>query len=578
VHVTVLKAIPEDPELCGAWNNLVLGMENPEVFFTHQWALAVTRGFREKQSPLLFLMHDSGQLAGVAVLAVDSGTPRAASFLASSTADYCDIVSAPENRGAVLLALLRKLQNLGFRDLIMASIPATSATLTHLDSAARTSGFYIATRASSECGIVELGDERQRKALVQAVAAKNREKRGLKKLSALGSVGVVHLREPLHVQATLDAIMSAQISRFLASGRVSPLLDPERRAFLAELGNLLAQAGWLKISQLEVNGRSIAWNYGFCFEGSWFWYLPAFQIEHDHSSPGSCLLRLLVEEACGDPALRWLDLGLGDESYKVRFANNARQTRYVQLSRSFLKHVAKVGRQKLAATLARSPYLESRIRGARDRYRHLVSRSHDTGLVATARHFVRRAMRPVASRSEVLIFQACGKETEDDLVDRVVPMRSEHLVQASIRSAGDPQTLGYLMRCAQRMSQPGVSGFVSQDEAGRSTHFLWITGYDGFRISEIDHRLDPISQDADVIFDCWTPAVDRGHGYYAIAVRSAAARLRREGKTAWIFSDANNVPSVRGIQKAGFAYRFSLVRRCRLGHSTVVRHEATAAI
>jgi hypothetical protein len=128
------------------------------------------------------------------------------------------------------------------------------------------------------------------------------------------------------------------------------------------------------------------------------------------------------------------------------------------------------------------------------------------------------------------------------------------------------------------MSQPGVSGFVSQDEAGRSTHFLWITGYDGFRISEIDHRLDPISRDADVIFDCWTPAVDRGHGYYAIAVRSAAARLRREGKTAWIFSDANNVPSVRGIQKAGFAYRFSLVRRCRLGHSTVVRHEATAAI
>jgi len=135
VHVTVLKAIPEDPELCGAWNNLVFGMENPEVFFTHQWALAVTRGFMEKQSPLLFLMHDSGQLAGVAVLAVDAGAPRAASFLASSTADYCDIVSAPENRGAVLLALLRELQNLGFRDLIMASIPATSATLAHLDGA-----------------------------------------------------------------------------------------------------------------------------------------------------------------------------------------------------------------------------------------------------------------------------------------------------------------------------------------------------------------------------------------------------------------------------------------------------------
>jgi len=187
-------------------------------------------------------------------------------------------------------------------------------------------------------------------------------------------------------------------------------------------------------------------------------------------------------------------------------------------------------------------------------------------------------MRPFASRSEVLIFQACGKETEDDLVDRLLPLSREHLVQASIRNAGDPHTLGYLMRCAQRMSQPGASGFVLQDEAGRSTHFLWISAYDGFHISEIDHPLDPISQDADVIFDCCTPAADRGHGYYAIAVRSAAARLRREGKTAWIFSDANNVSSVRGIQKAGFAYRFSLVRRWRLGYSTVVRHDATTAI
>jgi hypothetical protein len=112
--------------------------------------------------------------------------------------------------------------------------------------------------------------------------------------------------------------------------------------------------------------------------------------------------------------------------------------------------------------------------------------------------------------------------------------------KSSQGNAGDPHTLGYLIRCAQRMSQRGVSGFVLQDEAGRSTHFLWIGRYDGFHISEIDHPLDPISRDADVIFDCWTPAADRGHGYFAIAVRSAAARLRREGKTAWIFCDANN--------------------------------------
>ncbi len=578
VRVTVLKTIPEDPEICAAWNRLVLGMENSEVFFTYQWALAVSRSFRGNQCPRLFLVHDSGQLVGVAAFAVRSSAPRAAFFLASSTADYCDIVSAPENRKDVLLALLRELRGLGFRDLVMASVPSSSATLTHLADVAMTSGFYVASRNSFDCGIVELGDEQQRKVLFQTVAAKSREKRGLKKFSGLGSVNVAHLTEPREIHSTLDAIASAQISRFLASGRVSPLLDSERRTFLEQLTDLLAPAGWLKISQLEVGARPVAWNYGFRFQGSWFWYLPAFEIEYEHASPGSCLLRLLVEEACGDYSLRWLDLGLGDESYKVRFANNVRQTRYVQLSSSFSKHLLKVGRQKLAATLTRSPSLESKIRDVREKYRDLKGRIRETGVVAMVKHSARRVTRLVAARSEVLIFQASKLETSENLLDQMLPLKREHLVQASIRNASDPHTLGYLMRCARRISQPGVSGFVLQDAMGQPVHFLWIAGYDGFHLSEIDYMLDPVSPSAAMIFDCWTPAVHRGNGHYAAAIRSVAANLQRKGREVWIFTVASNAASLQGILKAGFSYRFSLVRRSRLNHSTVVRYEATTVV
>jgi len=41
----------------------------------------------------------------------------------------------------------------------------------------------------------------------------------------------------------------------------------------------------------------------------------------------------------------------------------------------------------------------------------------------------------------------------------------------------------------------------------------------------------------------------------------------------WIFSAAGNESSVRGIRKAGFVYRFSLVRRRRLFHTTIARSE-----
>jgi CelD/BcsL family acetyltransferase involved in cellulose biosynthesis len=578
LQVTVLKEIPEDPDLSEAWNTLVLAMDNPEVFFTYQWALAASRGFQKNLSPLLFLMYESDQLVGVVALAIDPAAPRAAFFLTSSTADYCDIVSAPENRKAVLLALLQEFHNLGFSDLVLANVPSNSATLKELPSVAGSNHFYLTSRTAYSCGVVELEGEEQRESLLRTLATRSREKRALKKLSTLGAVKVIHLTESEKIGESLESIVSAQISRFLASNRVSPLVGPERRTFLHHLSGLLSQSGWLKISQLEIDGRPVAWNYGFRFGGSWFWYLPTFQMEYEHVSPGSCLLRLMVEEGARDASLRWLDLGLGDEPYKERFANNTRETRYVHLSRGFPRHVASRARQMLTSTADRFPEFGNKIREARDFCQAAVSRIQQTGIIATARYSIQRAVRPLASLDEVLLFESPELESPAAQVTALLPLTREHLVEASILNAGDANTLRYLMRCANRLATPGASGFLLQDELGRPIHFLWVADYDGFRLSEIGHILEPTSPSAAMIFDCWTPASDRGRGHYATAIRQAAANLRRECRPAWIFSGAKNVSSLRGIAKAGFAYRHSLIRRIRLGRATITRQDTTTAI
>jgi CelD/BcsL family acetyltransferase involved in cellulose biosynthesis len=578
VRVTVLKEIPEDPDLSEAWNTLVLAMDHPEVFFTYQWALAASRGFQNRLSPLLFLMYDSDRLAGVVALAIDPNAPRAAFFLTSSTADYCDIVSAPANRKAVLLALLQEIQNLGLSDLVLANVPSNSATLKELPSVAGSRRFYLTSRAAYNCGVIQLEGEEQRETLLRTLATRGREKRALKKLSTLGSVKVIHLTEPEQIGESLESIVSAQISRFLASNRVSPLVGPERRTFLRQLSDLLSHTGWLKISQLEIDGRPVAWNYGFRFGGSWFWYLPTFQMEYEHVSPGSCLLRLMVEEGARDASLRWLDLGLGDEPYKERFANNTRETRYVHLSRGFRKHVASRARQMLTSAAARFPQVGNQLRDARTFCHLAANRIRETGVLATARYSIQRAVRPVASQDEVLIFEAPELDPSGNQAVQLLPLTREHLVEASISNAGDSHTLRYLMRCANRLTKPDASGFLLQDELGRPIHFLWIAGYDGFSLAEIGHTIEPSSPSAAMIFDCWTPASDRGRGHYAAAIRQAAANLRRENRPAWIFSGARNVSSLRGISKAGFAYRYSLVRRNRLGRATITRHDTTNTI
>jgi hypothetical protein len=45
-------------------------------------------------------------------------------------------------------------------------------------------------------------------------------------------VKVMHLTAPEEIGAGRESIVSAQIAGFLASNQVSPLVGPERRAFL----------------------------------------------------------------------------------------------------------------------------------------------------------------------------------------------------------------------------------------------------------------------------------------------------------------------------------------------------------
>lgn len=577
MRVTVLTEIPEDPNLSEAWNTLVLAMDTPEVFLTYQWALAASRGFQQELSTRLFLMHDAEQLVGVAALAIDPQAPCAAFFLTSSTADYCDIVSAPADRKAVLMALLGEIQKLGFSDLVLANVPANSATLKELPSVAGSRHFYLASRSAYNCGVVQLGGEEDRETLLRTLANKGREKRALKKLTTLGAVKVIHLTEPEQIGVSIESIISAQISRFLASDRVSPLVGSERRNFLSKLSELLSESGWLKISQLEIDGKPVAWNYGFRFGGSWFWYLPTFQPEFEHVSPGSCLLRLLVEEGARDASLRWLDLGLGDEPYKERYANTVRQTRYVHLSHSLARHVATLGRQMLNIGVTRFPAVGNKLRDARTFCQSVAKYVHEAGFAGTARQSARRAARFVASTDEVLFFEGPDVQGPSAPVAQLLPLTREHLVAASICSAGDAETLRYLMRCARRL-KTGATGFLLQNEEGRPIHFLWIGDYDGFRLAEIDHTLEPSAPNASMIFDCWTPIAHRGRGYYATAIRLAATKLQHEGRDPWIFGAANNVPSLQGILRAGFNYRFSLIRRTRLNRATVTRRDTTHAI
>src|SRR5271165_4749410 len=174
------------------------------------------------------------------------------------------------------------------------------------------------------------------------------------------------------------------------TGRISNLTRSERRGFLYELARELSRAGWLTVSRLLVGENPAAWNYGFQFAGSWFWYQPTVNSIYEGMSPGYCLLAKIVESACERADIDVVDLGLGAEDYKYRFATMDRQTLYLVLNQSSSDHLRAVVRDRVAAVVKASPGIETFIRNIISYIAKLRVRLRETGFPGLFTWFSRR--------------------------------------------------------------------------------------------------------------------------------------------------------------------------------------------
>src|SRR5215469_6935526 len=99
LRLVVLNEIPEDAVLRRQWNELVVRVDQPQVFYTYEWSLAVQRAYSTTLHPLVFLAYDEKELlCGIAALATGPG--GRASFLCATTGDYCDFLSLSEHKRA----------------------------------------------------------------------------------------------------------------------------------------------------------------------------------------------------------------------------------------------------------------------------------------------------------------------------------------------------------------------------------------------------------------------------------------------------------------------------------------------
>jgi len=370
VRIVLVREIPEDSTFLQRWNDLVLQMERPEVFYRCEWAVAIQAAFRSAfkapPRPWLFLGHEGDELVGVASLTADASEQNV-SFLAGTTADYCEFLSPRHRRLEFVEAVLAELHRLKVSNLVLANLPADSATPAALQVAAKKYGFHLYTRPAYFCPQVKLGSMAERQELKTTVMRKRQFRKCLRAMERQAPVKMAYSRSWEEIQGALPAFIGAHVARFQAVHRVSFLYAPERRRLLEELGRRFSDAGIVTLSRLMIGDRPVAWSFGFQFCGSWLLYQTTFDTRDEEYSPGYCVLAKILIEACGIDALKRVDLGLGSEEYKLWFANGNRQTLHSTLTTSPVQHLREIARYRLATEVKRFPKLEAAIRNSRAR-------------------------------------------------------------------------------------------------------------------------------------------------------------------------------------------------------------------
>lgn len=347
-------------------------LPDSQVFYTFEWSLAVYRAYSNTLQPLLFLGYDEADsLCAVVPLALDSERMRA-SFLCATTGDYCDFLAPIEHKNAFVSSVLEHLRQRNVHEITLANLPADSTTVAAIERVSVTTGYHRFSRTAYTCSQVRLSYiGRRPNDNKLALPGRKMVRRSLSAMGKESPVRLDHACDWTTVAPLLPEFVKTHIQRFAAMNRVSNLEKPDRQIFLAQLAQLLASSGWFILTRMMSGEKVLAWNYGFRFQGSWFWYQPTFARNLERFSPGFCLLSKLIEEAAEDPELKMVDLGLGEEDYKDRFANENRRTLYVTLTRSLAKHMKEILRYGTAEVIKTSPPLERSARKVVSRLRDL---------------------------------------------------------------------------------------------------------------------------------------------------------------------------------------------------------------
>lgn len=197
--------------------------------------------------------------------------------------------------------------------------------------------------------------------------------------------------------------------------------------------------------------------------------------------------------------------------------------------------------------------------GPRDLVLKTLTRVRARGLAEVRRLALDRAVATVRSDGRLTILRCATSGMPDQRDDMV--LRRAHAADgpAYARDIGTDSATTFRARSNDR-----TWCYVVEAPGGRLLHATWCT-ISGAWTREIRACVVPAPGSA-YVYESFTRSDARGQGVYPFALRGIAADLAATGvETLWVAVEADNVPSLRAVGKAGFEPVDEIVFRRRWG-------------
>lgn len=298
-----------------AWDRL--STKTDLVYLTWQWQRAWWKTFGKGQLLLIVAERESEPLA-LAPFYCRSGIVFfvGAAHWQADRLDFIGDIEEPE----VLDAILSTARNVAteFRGFRFEFVPGTSRTAELLKVAADRLSLSCHEEWRLEGATIDLSRQRGK---VEDIANRKRLIKGERALQQRGKLETQCLHDGVEISKHLDQMFGMHIERWLDTPHPSLFTRPEQREFYRRLTELAAASGWLRFSRLVWQERPVAYHYGFCYRGRYFWNVSTFAKDLARWSPGKILLRDLVVNAI-DEGAELFDFGSGDQAFKLRWATD----------------------------------------------------------------------------------------------------------------------------------------------------------------------------------------------------------------------------------------------------------------